>query len=778
METSSHDAPWILYLAEPRTQFAIAPESDQLISLALMLSTPVSELIIPVRWTCLTATGNPRSFDDRIVIHQQSTEPNWDRLLADPPYSLNPIKRRDRLFGRDATLHQLRLAALAGASTFLWGQKRIGKTSLLQVLASELAERADTTCVMLRMGEITSLHEGQLAHRIAERLTGSSALTLPVPTEDELGASMGRLVPFVERLVAATPGHKFVIIIDEFDDLDAAFYTGERGRQFIKALRSLSEIGLTFFFVGSERMDSIYSRHQTDLNKWRNLALDHIDNRHDCNTLITSPVAGAIEYAPAAVDFVVDYCGRNPFYIHNFCYQVFERCVQEHRTYVSENDLETIRQKVLQSLGPTNFAHFWEDNPELDPAEKRRQTAENCIALTCIAVLGGRFESPGELFNVQESLALSPEERASEALLRNACERLRNRKILSVVPGDQTIAIRLPILREWLAENADTRLIPIWKDYCSQAPVVVPPAAPVAPAFESSAFPIPEDELIAVSQRLVYCGHQKDAAEIRQWLRQFDDESRIEIAFLLLKRLAERGFINEGTRSRALHRLGEMINSRRLELGAKTWRAVRGRLDNLCIAYVDSELKSGASTARELQKLMRPGKCGSAAEIAAWMRSHINEDPLVVIVDDFSGSGRTLAHGLRDLRQQVDPLVWKKYVAEGRLSAYIMFAFPEALRRIKNDIPAIEVITANPLGEELRALDPDAALFADEGERRFAGDMLTQIGRELCPQAPLGFADMGALIVFHNAAPNNTLPIFWSNGSVGERPWKPLFPRA
>ena len=56
--------------------------------------------------------------------------------------------------------------------------------------------------------------------------------------------------------------------------------------------------------------------------------------------------------------------------------------------------------------------------------------------------------------------------------------------------------------------------------------------------------------------------------------------------------------------------------------------------------------------------------------------------------------------------------------------------------------------------------------------------VIEQLGRELTPGAPLGHGNMGALVVFHNATPNNTLPIFWSGGTVGEKPWKPLFPRA
>jgi len=244
-----------------------------------------------------------------------------------------------------------------------------------------------------------------------------------------------------------------------------------------------------------------------------------------------------------------------------------------------------------------------------------------------------------------------------------------------------------------------------------------------------------------------------------------------------LKRLVERGFFNEGARSLALVKLEEMIRARRLEVGDKTWKIERGRLDNLCLAYVDSELKSGAATARELRNMMRPGKSGTAKAISQWMRTHVDNDPMVIIVDDFAGSGASLVKGISGFHKSVDPKVWRSFVASGRISVFVMFAFPEAIEQLRKSYPELHVVAANTLGDELRALASDASIFEDEADHRFARDMLLQIGRELYPDAPLGFGDMGALVAFHNAVPNNTLPIFWSNGR-SDRPWKPLFPRA
>ena len=770
-----------LIVSEPSGPFDVPPNGEQLIRLMLVLDAARETLDLTIEWVCQTSAGKSSTVADRLQVSQQVTEPDWQALLSSPPYSLNPIRRPDRLYGRESSLRKLRLAAMAGASTFVWGQKRIGKTSLLQVLAAELGARADFTCVLLRMGELISLHEGQIAHLIAQRLVEKVGSIVPVPSEAEFGAGLSRLIPFTEALVADVPGHKHLVIIDEFDDLDPAFYTGERGKQFVKALRSVSEVGLTFFFVGSERMEAIYSRHQADLNKWTNIRLDRIDSRADCRALIVEPVAGVIEFAPEASHFITDFTAGNPFYIHNFCYQVFERCLQEHRTYIDDNDTHAVRQQLLRALGATNFAHLWEDNPVLDPLEKRLQSAENCIALACVAVLGGRYEGIDEVLEVQDSLPVSVDDRAAGADLRRACDRLVRRGVLIPQKSGSGFVIALPIFREWLGENAVSKLVPMWLDYLatsrrdlSRADGVRVQVEPV----ETGAFPIPEDDLLAVAQRLVYLGKQKDVADIRLWLRQFDDDGRIEIAFQLLRRIAEQGFINEGMRALGLQRLDEMVNARRLTIGAGIWQIIRGRRDNLALGYLDSDHKSGATTTRELQKSLRPGKCTPAIDLDGWMHSHVESDAMVVIADDFAGTGGTLVKGMKKFKAKVSEPIWQRFVEEGRILVYVMFSFPEALDAARKAFPGIEVVGATLLGGELRACDDSAEIFVEDDERRFAKEILQQLGRDLSPSAPLGHGDMGALVVFHNTTPNNTLPVFWCDGIVGERRWRALFPRA
>jgi hypothetical protein len=769
-----------LVVYEPIGPFAVPPGGEQLVRLRLKLTEPCAELRIPVKWGCVTGLGRQVVARDELEIKQQVTEPDWEALLSDPPYTLSPIKRAERLYGRGSILQNLLLNAMAGTSTFVWGQKRIGKTSLLQVFAANLSTRSDTTCILLRMGELTSLHEGQLAHRIARRLVDKVDIKIEVPQEADFGAGIGLLVPFVERLSEKRAQHKFVVIIDEFDDLDPAFYTGERGRQFMKGLRSASEAGLTFFFVGSERMDAIFERHQADLNKWTNVRLDRIDNRAECQALIRKPVEGALEFDATAVDFIVDYTAGNPFYIHNFCFQLFQRCLQEHRTFVDANDTSAVRHQLLKSLGATNFAHLWEDNPVLDIQDKRREAAENCIALACISALGGRFEAFDELLEAQQGLPIATEDRASAAELRRACTRLHKRGVLSGRSGDDDQVVSLQIFREWLGENARSKLIPVWMSYReSGRSALADDASQSAPLdAPDAAFPISEDELLAVAQKLTYCGKQKDVAEIKQWLRQFDDDTRIETAYLLLKRISEQGFITEGMRANMLAKVDEMIVARRVVTGTGKWTIVKNRRTNLAIGYLDVDHKSGATMAREMKTRMQAGKCASASELDTWMRANADKDGFVALVDDFAGTGQTLVGGLKKALTKVSAGLWERYVSEGRLCLFLMYAFPDAIEAVKAEFPGIHVLVAHVFGDELRACNEEAGLFETPGERAFAQDILQQIGRELSPSYPLGHGDMGALIVFYNTTPNNTLPIFWSGGTVQERPWKPLFPRS
>jgi hypothetical protein len=193
-------------LVSPSSPFDLAAGSDRIVQLGISAPNNSHKLEIAVPWQCKDVSGNSYQFLDNIQVDQQSIEPDWTALCDKPPYSVNPIRSRNWLFGREAQLDKLLLHASAGTSTFVWGQKRVGKTSLLQVVQSELSNRQYFKCLFLRMGQLAAMHEGQLAHAIAYRIVHEIPdCQIDVPTETEFGAGLGRLIPFVETLTTKLP---------------------------------------------------------------------------------------------------------------------------------------------------------------------------------------------------------------------------------------------------------------------------------------------------------------------------------------------------------------------------------------------------------------------------------------------------------------------------------------------------------------------------------------------------------------------------------------------
>ena len=230
------------------------------------------------------------------------------------------------------------------------------------------------------------------------------------------------------------------------------------------------------------------------------------------------------------------------------------------------SDVEQVRRGLVRELGPTNFAHFWEDVPVLDPNDKRRSVAQNCLFLACVSALGsGGYESLDDLVDAQAQMNLEPRDRLPAQELQEVETGLLRRRVISrSKSGGRRVEVELPVFRDWLLEKGEAELLPVWRTFQDEEAAEPAEQEPGSLMIvEAAAFPIEEDKLLSVSEKLVYLGKQKDVAEVRRWLRQFDDDARIEVAFLLLKRLVEYGFVNDGAFVNGLAKMEESVRARR-----------------------------------------------------------------------------------------------------------------------------------------------------------------------------------------------------------------------
>jgi hypothetical protein len=88
----------------------------------------------------------------------------------------------------------------------------------------------------------------------------------------------------------------------------------------------------------------------------------------------------------------------------------------------------------------------------------------------------------------------------------------------------------------------------------------------------------------------------------------------------------------------------------------------------------------------------------------------------------------------------------------------------------------IDLRVCEHIGEMLTAFYKSNKIWNTELEAERALNLLRELGSRIYRKNPLGYGDMGLLVVFPQTVPNNSLPILHSPAR-GSDAWYPLFPR-
>jgi hypothetical protein len=153
------------------------------------------------------------------------------------------------------------------------------------------------------------------------------------------------------------------------------------------------------------------------------------------------------------------------------------------------------------------------------------------------------------------------------------------------------------------------------------------------------------------------------------------------------------------------------------------------------------------------------------------------EDPVLIIADDFAGTGKQLAKSVDEVYAQLDQIDgWSEsaiLVVCAAIAANTSLWTGERFGGVD-----LRTAVGHVISDRLQAFSEGANIFDSEEDRVRAYDLAKVIGKRLLSDHPLGWADQGLLVLLETNCPNNTLPVFWKEGRFGGSPWKPLFPRA
>jgi hypothetical protein len=720
---------------------------------------------VRVQWINFDRTQHEEEF--LFELHGQPTHIDWDRLSTEEPYSLEPVENDFELVGRREILEQSIALAKAKSigSSYLFGQKRVGKTSAVKTIKTRLESLFpnDYLIIYFERGDYISTNPASTVQNLGRRICHAIKnadnrfrnLEAPVFTD-----GLSPLTEFLDNVLQIAPNYRILFILDEFDELPVDLYKREPiGDAFFGTIRSISgKPPFGFILVGGENMEFIMSLQGHALNKFQSIRVDYFNKEEhwsDFQTLVRRPVAEFMEISDDALVAIYEQTAGNPFFTKLICARLFKMMVERRDSHVTRDEVLQATKRTLQKdIANNKVQHFWSDGIfetgiRLEEVSVRRRKVLLCLADAIrqqgVAEKQSVIKQGAEQYGI-DSFTLDSDLRE-----------FQRRQIL--VERDGNYDFKVALFREWLRDSGINDIITTFSD----------PDAALRRKRHEEEIRIRSEEIVRLTDQWgLYLGQRITEDKVRCWLEQFGAANDQRLMFRILQNI--KFYTADTLRSKMREAHGIVVRG----LVHRIERDKRKRSDVL-ISYLDSLGKSGAYYAKlyadeneiyysnVVERVRLSAVVGSRDDLQA-----------LVFIDDFLGTGNQAAEHCRNLDKECGDVLREKKL---RMYFISICGFQNAKAVVQGvldglDLP-IKVHTCDPLDEPDRCFSDVSKIFPNPAERAQAKDIVDRYGVRLVNSFPLGYGHCQATVVFENSCPNNTLPVLWSESGD----WIPLFKR-
>ncbi len=744
----------------------IQPGSSFVVDIQVRVMAPASEARLVVQFSWLRPRGRSE-FEQEFTVVAQREDIDWDQVELTEPYSLEAIRTRDELIGREEELKRLlRLTSLQTVgSGFIYGHKRVGKTSLANAVEERLTTGTEIEWVVINKGSgdyvggdaastLRSLGD-VLAQAMSEKIPALASVPLP-----DFKNGLAPLSGFVDKALR-DKNLSLLFILDEFDELPPdLFKRTDISSSLFQPLRQISnKPGCGFLLVGGENMQRIVNLQGDRLNKFRPIEVDSFDSSDDFVELIRKPVEDWLTINDSALNKLFESSGGNPYFAKLLATELFTHMVQNRYSDASEIDVALAIEHTLHNIGSNSFAHFWTDGL----VEASDQIDEQHMIRRSVLIAAGRSFRKHAAVDAQTIWAESGQAVGlpiGEHRFHMTLQDFVRRRIM-VEDGEGNITPKIPLFRSWLKGNGVGQLLEDARELDDLR----------ATLQDEERIRVRDEEIADLCEKwqlFHYRGRSVVSATVRRWLDQFDNLKDQRLMLQLLSGL--RMYDEHTVRAKMNEAFGIVTRNMRtvIEEGSRVRR-------DIMVSSLDrSAAKAGMTYCRLF-----------ASENQIWSESvnpirllerRIREQTdtqRLVIIDDFAGTGRTLVDGLKENLETLK----LANAREIRIILVVVVGFGRTRDRLNRFIAdnglEADVYFCDELGDEDKVFSDASSIFLDPQERDRARQVAESKGVVLERRHPLGYGDTQSAVVFYQSCPNNTLPILWSAKSG----WSPLFPR-
>lgn len=718
-----------------------------------------ADFLLQVMWKNFDGSQEEKEFE--FTIQAQSSNIEWAQLAYQDPYSLEPVINEQDLVGRRDVLSRLIATAKStqAGSSFIQGQKRVGKTSIARALKSHLQDEGFLVA-FLEGGDYvepdaqaTVAHLGRSLAKIISRQ--DDRLThLPIP---EFSEAISPLAEFLDDLHVLLPDKRLIIILDEFDELPADLYArGPFGNSFFLTLRSLSSRSYVgFVLVGGEKMRNIMESQGAQLNKWNVVPVDYFSRETDWidyQELIQRPVSGTLEYTEDSLNILHEITAGNPYFTKLVCQNIFRTAVDRSDCYITRTEVNDAVNTAVMEAKINTFQHFWEDGLlEMGDKGKEKSVRRRKVLIAVSDTLQKQKPAPKRLISEHRIVR-------DVATLDSELQEFITRQILVGSIEDEVYDFKVQLFDAWLKARGVQDVIMEFSNL----------DAALKERQQEEALKVKPTEIINITGRLgLYKGQPISEDKVRAWLEQFETIREKRTMFTILMNLQY--FSNAYTRQKMAEVHG--IVKRGLVRYLQERQIKRS---DILVSYLDNPSKSGARFAR-LYADEAEIYVGNIVEKGELEQALLKEEiKALVFVDDFVCTGTSVIEYLQELDKKLSDTILSRGI---KVVLVAVVAFKGGWQKVEKaieqlDMPVICQV-CELLDEQNQCFSDQSIMFPDKDQRDFAKQVSMRYGRNLEKKWPLGYGDLGLAVVFENSCPNNSLPILWAEDTN----WMPLFKR-
>lgn len=726
----------------------------------------ISFVDVKILWS--NADGTQNKISEEFELEGQRTDINWEELSYQDPYSLEPVETFKELVGRKEIIEDLIRIARAKSigSSYIYGQKRVGKTSIAKALKSRLAEFGNFLVIYMESGEYLSPDPvatlNNLGNRLCQKIkkNNNKFKHLTIPT---FNGALNPLVDFLENVHEINHDLRIMFILDEFDEIPIElFRRGPLADAFFQTIRTISgKPYCGFVLVGGEKIDFIKSCQGDTFNKFTQIPVDYFDREQhwsDFQELVRRPTQDWLEITDDAIVAIYEQTAGNPYFTMCICREIFSLALRKRDYFITKSEVtEEAVPLALKHIG-TGFYHFWEDGIFETTGDRVEEVSirRRKILLALANILRKKNKAKFDDIANQDIVCTELDGTTLESELR----RFVQRRIL--VEENGLYDCKIPLFRKWLEQYGVKDILTTFTDL---------DAILERRKKEEEAY-VKSDEIIEmISNWGFYQGRRVTEDKVRAWLEQFGDYFNQRLMFKILQGLK---FYSEDlirSKMKEAHGIVKRGLIRRIESGKR-------KRDDIIISYIDSPGKSGGGRYAKLyadengiyyENVVERSKLGDVI--------HGNPNiQAIVFIDDFIGTGSSVQGYFEKLVTE-----YEKVLKESDLKIFFIAitGFQEGQKKIeelleKYKLP-VEIHICDPLDDSAKCFSDSSVIFPNEGERSMAKQIAYDYGVKLVKNNPLGYGECQSAIIFSDSCPNNNLPILWMESK--NPPWKPLFKR-